>query len=258
MSRMPRIAAVLVALPVALVAVGVFTGIANAGGTGPSPSPTTAGCVSIASAPLSHTWDGQTVTVTLAGEKSLCTPLVMLVAKYSYDNPVVSIWPQHLVGTSAAVMISSPGTYAATAPNGCGQSDAYAKKATAPVPSPTLTGPGKPFEPNFVSDFSNGPITNHADKKESCVTTPSPSPTPTPTVTPTPSPTVTPTPSPSASHVTPAPKPTPSLIPSMVLAHTGGDPRTIELGIEAALLLILAGVGCMLAAKRFFLKRGSH
>jgi hypothetical protein len=239
-----RLAVIVMSIAMMFAGFGISASTAYAGGTG--------SCVSVHDAHLTHTLDGQTVKVTLTGEHPLCVSLIFVVAKYSFDNPSVSIWPQTLVGTSDAIAITVPGTYTATAPLGCGQADAYAREEVAPIPSSTLTAPGQPYEPNFVSDFSHGPATYYQDRPGTCVVTPSPTPTPVPTVTPTPTPTpvptVTPTPTPVptvTSPPTPMPTPSTSIPPLPKGSHAGlegdnGSSNKVPFGI-----LLLAGGGAL-------------
>lgn len=112
----------------------------------------------------SYTFDGVgSGTVTASAKKAkqgdtLCDPLAVRAATYSYDPPASGnpSWPQTPVGAND-VLVDTIGTfsYAAPALDTCRQHDAYAEfvskggfEALA-IPE-KLFGPGNPFEPQFL------------------------------------------------------------------------------------------------------------
>ncbi len=166
MDRIKRLIAMLGALVVACVA-SLFVVV-------PSASASEYDCVDASKAVLSHTWDGTTgtVKVTLGGEKPLCKKFYIGVALYSFDNPDAGMWPQTLSGVNRGSLQNPGDSVTVSAPAGCGQRDAYAGYGEEPQPSKTLTAPGKPYEPKFVSNLSKGPNTYAQDAPASCIKQP--------------------------------------------------------------------------------------
>jgi hypothetical protein len=110
-------------------------------------------------------------TITLSGTEPLCSAVTVAATYYSY-NTATSYYPQTNRGAGPTVTILAPGTYSFTSPTGCGQDDAYVTNlGPTPTPPATLLGALNPYEPYFLQDIANGPVTfYHAPFGATCVT----------------------------------------------------------------------------------------
>lgn len=189
---------------------------------------------------LSHTWDGTTAVITLSGANPLCVALDVEGVSWTYTSST-AVFPQTFYAASGVVRVRLPGTYTVSAPASCGQRDIYATVGQAPQFPGSLTGPHAPYEPEFLNQFSTGPITFRADSPGSCApvivvppATPPPVVTPVPTatvlptrITNTPVPTTTAT---TTGTATTTPRPTATVLPTFIRNSTSPKPSLTRTG----------------------------
>ncbi|HSK22034.1 MAG TPA: LPXTG cell wall anchor domain-containing protein [Egicoccus sp.] len=161
------------AIPVVMTALAALTIAPVAAFADDTPADDTATAATTCVAPgdvtpamLSHTFDPTTGagTITYNGTEPLCEPFVVRATTWRFQDGE-SPWPQDLVGFNDTTF-TQPGTYSYTPPGrDCGQLDIYAGWSSniddqggdgLAVPD-VITGPGSPYEPRFLHEYSTGP-----------------------------------------------------------------------------------------------------
>ncbi len=133
----------------------------------------------------SYTWDASTGTGTVTATSrsgatgTLCAPLYVRATSWTYEAPLQSTspsWPQNDARWNDST-VSTTGSHSFQVPgSSCGQDDVYASFAgvdSLALPS-TLTGPGAPSEPPFLSSTvrtGTGGPTYATDDVAACPTT---------------------------------------------------------------------------------------
>jgi len=144
------------------------------------PAPQTTGpvtdvkCVTLDKKSMSHTFNEATgaTDITVSGKPGTpaCKPAFVIISAFVMTKPN-SVWPQEKVG-EARIYVDKVGSFSGKPPyiKDCRQYDVGIsfvswEKAT---PSAVLTEPGKPYEPEFLHQYSNGPTTYHTSSAAGC------------------------------------------------------------------------------------------